>query len=147
MARAVELLVCRAHVAPQAPEEGRKDLLFIARSRINQLTHEERLLHRIVVDDAHAAADPFVGHVAPALDEDEDRNAESITLNAVELAVLRVLDGHQNDAGLRHLRFGEPYNLTILGKVLEGNIVTHCNCKLLHVLKSFGKNGALQIKR
>ena len=28
--RTVELLVCRAHVAPQAPEEGRQDLLFIA---------------------------------------------------------------------------------------------------------------------
>ena len=69
----------------------RQNLFLITRRRIHKLSDEVGLFDRIVVDDAHAASDQLVGHVAASFDKNENRNAEAVSLNAVEFAYFGVL--------------------------------------------------------
>ena len=89
--RAVELLVGCADVAAKTAKERRQNLFLITRRRIHKLSDEISLFDRIVVDHAHAASDQLVGHVTASFDKNENRNAEAVSLNAVEFAYFGVL--------------------------------------------------------
>ena len=89
--RAVELLVGCADVAAKTAKKRRQNLFLITRRCIHKLSDEVGLFDRIVVDDAHAASDQLVGHVAASFDKNENRNAEAVSLNAVEFADFGVL--------------------------------------------------------
>ena len=93
VARAVELLVCRAHVAPQAPEEGRQDLvLVLLGGGVDQAAVEADVVG-LGVDDGDDLAEEF-GRELGAVVEQNDGNAERRRLDAFELARERLVGRH-----------------------------------------------------